>query len=239
MVIQAKPYLREITLDQDAQLDFSRYPFSIPALRNMNVVAPHADVTFFVGENGAGKSTLLEAIAVAMGLPAEGGTSNVSRQQQEVSALGDHLKLVKSFRRPRMAYFLRAESLFNVFTYLDSLGPGSRPSLHLRSHGEAFMDVMLDFKPGGFYLLDEPEAALSPTRQLAALSAIHQLVQQDCQFIIATHSPILLSYPRAKILQFDGEGISEVAYEDTEHVAVTRDFLNHYQRRLERLLADD
>lgn len=239
MVIQAKPYLREITLDQHAQLDFSRYPFSIPAVRNMNVIAPHADVTFFVGENGAGKSTLLEAIAVAMGLPAEGGTSNVSRQQQEVSALGKHLKLVKSFRRPSMSYFLRAESLFNVFTYLDSLGPGSRPSLHLRSHGEAFMDVMLDFKPGGFYLLDEPEAALSPTRQLAAMSAIHQLVQQDCQFIIATHSPILLSYPGARILQFDGEGISEVDYEDTEHFAVTRDFLNHYQRRLQQLLQDD
>jgi predicted ATPase len=241
MVMQAKPYLREVMLNPGAQPDLARYPFSIPAVRNMNVIAPHADVTFFVGENGAGKSTILEAIAVAMGLPAEGGTRNVSRKQQEVSPLADSLKLIKSFRQPRSSYFLRAESLFNVFTYLDNLGPSprSRPSLHLRSHGEAFMDVMLDFGPGGFYLLDEPEAALSPTRQLAALSAIHQLVQQDCQFIIATHSPILLSYPRARILQFDGEGISEVRYEDTEHYAVTRDFLNHHERRLEQLLADD
>lgn len=101
------------------------------------------------------------------------------------------------------------------------------------------MDVMLDFGPRGLYLLDEPEAALSPSRQLAALSAIHQLVQQECQFIIATHSPILLSYPNAKILQFDGTGITEVAYEDTEHYAVTRDFLNHYERRLEQLLSDE
>ena len=101
------------------------------------------------------------------------------------------------------------------------------------------MEVMLGFQRGGLYLLDEPEAALSPNRQLAALSAIDQLVKQDCQFIIATHSPILLSYPNAKILQFDGSGISEVAYEDTEHYAVTRDFLNHYERRLQQLLADE
>lgn len=241
MVIQAKPYLREVMLAPEAQPDSQRYPFTIPAVRNMSVIAPHADVTFFVGENGAGKSTVLEAIAVAMGLPAEGGTRNVSRKQQEVSPLADNLKLIKSFRQPRSSYFLRAESLFNVFTYLDSLPAGRqpKPSLHLRSHGEAFMDVMLDFGPGGFYLLDEPEAALSPTRQLAALSAIHQLVQQDCQFIIATHSPILLSYPHAKILAFDDEGISEVSFEDTEHYAVTRDFLNHYERRLAQLFAED
>ena len=238
MLIQAKPYLREISLDPDAQIDLKHYPFSIPAVGNMNVITPHPDVTFFVGENGAGKSTMLEAIAVAMGLPAEGGTRNVSRPQQETSTLVDSLKLIKSFKRPAWSYFLRAESLFNVFTYLDDIH-SPRPSLHERSHGEAFMDVMLDFRAGGLYLLDEPEAALSPTRQLAALSAIDQLVRQDCQFIIATHSPILLSYPRAKILLFDGSGISEVAYEDTEHYAVTRDFLNHYERRLQQLLAED
>jgi predicted ATPase len=143
---------------------------------------------------------------------------------------------VKSFRQPRSSYFLRAESLFNVFTYLDELGPSTAPSKHLRSHGEAFMDVMLEFGKDGFYLLDEPEAALSPNRQLAALSAIDQLVRDGCQFIIATHSPILLSYPNARILLFDDRGITEIAYEDTEHYAVTRDFLNHYERRLDQLL---
>jgi len=238
MALTAKPYLREISIRDDADIDLNAYPFTIPAVRDMGVIAPHADVTFFVGENGAGKSTILEAIAVALGLPSEGGSRNVNRAQQDVSPLHAHLKLVKGFRKPADAYFLRAESLFNVFTYLEEVGsPG--PRLHLRSHGEAFMDVMLAFKRGGLYLLDEPEAALSPNRQLAALSAIDQLVKQDCQFIIATHSPILLSYPGAKILQFDGSGISEVAYEDTEHFAVTRDFLNHYQRRLQQLLADD
>jgi len=238
MELQAKPYLREISIAADAQFDEDHYPFSIPAVREMGTMMLHADVTFFVGENGAGKSTILEAIAVGMGLPSEGGTRNVYRDQQASSPLHEHLKLVKGFRTPRSAYFLRAESLFNVFTYIDQL-PGSPPSRHLRSHGEAFMDVMLEFHPGGLYLLDEPEAALSPSRQMAALAAIHQLVQQECQFIIATHSPILLSYPNAKILRFDAGGITEVAYEDTEHFAITRDFLNHYQNRLERLLADD
>lgn len=237
-MLQAKPYLREISLHPQATPDFDRYPFSIPAVRGMGTLRPHPDVTFLVGENGAGKSTLLEAIAVGLGLPPEGGVRHVSRAQQKVSPLVDSLKLVRGFRQPRSMYFLRAESLFNVFTYLDEVDP-NRPSLHERSHGESFMDVMLDFGPGGLYLLDEPEAALSPTRQLAALSAIHQLVQDEGQFIIATHSPILLSYPNATILQLDGDGISEVRYEDTEHFAITRDFLNHYPGRLAQLLADD
>jgi predicted ATPase len=236
--LTAKPYLRSVQIDPQANLDLDRYPFTIPAVRELGVLEPHPDVTFFVGENGAGKSTVLEAIAVALGLPAEGGTKNVHRQQQEVSPLQHVLKVVKGWRWPRDSYFLRAESLFNVFTYLDELPPGGGPSLHLRSHGEAFMDVMLGFRGDGLYLLDEPEAALSPNRQLAALAVIDRLVKQGAQFIIATHSPILLAYPRAKILSFDGTGIAEISYEDTEHYAVTRDFLNHYPRRLEQLLDD-
>jgi predicted ATPase len=237
--LTAKPYLRSIAIDPAAELDLDTYPFSIPAVRELGVLEPHPDVTFFVGENGAGKSTVLEAIAVALGMPAEGGTRNVHRQQQAVSPLHQVLKVVKGWHRPRHSYFLRAESLFNAFTYLDELGPGGGPSLHLRSHGEAFMDVMQGFIGDGLYLLDEPEAALSPNRQLAALAVIDDLVKGGAQFIIATHSPILLAYPRAKILSFDATGISEVAYEDTEHYAVTRDFLNHYPRRLQQLLEDD
>jgi predicted ATPase len=239
MSIAAKPYLRSVTIDPDVQVDAEAYPFSIPAVRELGVLEPHPDVTFFVGENGAGKSTVLEAIAVALGMPAEGGTRNVLREQQAVSPLHGCLKLVKGFKRPRFSYFLRAESLFNVFTYLDSLPGNPQPSLHLRSHGEAFMEVLQGFSPDGLYLLDEPEAALSPNRQLAALAVIDSLVKRGAQFIIATHSPILLAYPNAKILSFHGEGISEISYEDTEHYAVTRDFLNHYPRRLQQLLEDE
>lgn len=236
--LTAKPYLRSVHIDPRAELDPKRYPFNIPAVRDMGLLLPHPDVTFFVGENGAGKSTVLEAIAVALGLPAEGGTRNVHRTQQETSPLHGVLRLAKGWKRPGSSYFLRAESLFNVFTYLDEIGSPS-PSMHLRSHGEAFMDTMLAFRGDGLYLLDEPEAALSPTRQLAALALIDRLVKEGAQFIIATHSPILLAYPNAKICLFDGTGISETAYEDTEHYAVTRDFLNHYPRRLEQLLGQE
>lgn len=237
--LTAKPYLRSVHIDPRAELDLQRYPFNIPAVRDMGVLLPHPDVTFFVGENGAGKSTVLEAIAVALGLPAEGGTRNVHRTQQATSPLHGVLRLAKGWKRPGSSYFLRAESLFNVFTYLDELGPGGGPSMHLRSHGEAFMDTMLGFRGDGLYLLDEPEAALSPTRQLAALALIDRLVKEGAQFIIATHSPILLAYPNAKICLFDGTGVSETAYEDTEHYAVTRDFLNHYPRRLQQLLGEE
>jgi predicted ATPase len=239
MSFAAKPYLRSVSIDPAVEIDAGAYPFSIPAVRELGVLEPHPDLTFFVGENGAGKSTVLEAIAVALGLPAEGGTRNVYREQQAVSPLHRCLRIVKGFRHPRFSYFLRAESLFNVFTYLDSLPPGGPPSLHLHSHGEAFMRVLRSFGGDGLYLLDEPEAALSPNRQLAALAVIDKLVKQGAQFIIATHSPILLAYPRAKILLFDETGISHVDYEDTEHYAITRDFLNHYPRRLQQLLEDE
>jgi predicted ATPase len=239
MPLTAKPYLRSITLDPRAEIDLEHYPFNIPAVRALGVIEPHPDVTFFVGENGAGKSTVLEAIAVALGMPSEGGSRNVHRPQQDVSALHRVLRLTKGWRWPRNLYFLRAKSLFNVFTYLDELPPGGGPSLHLRSHGEAFMDVLQGFRGDGFYLLDEPEAALSPHRQLAALAVIDGLVKAGAQFIIATHSPILLAYPRAQILSFDATGISAIGYEDTEHYAITRDFLNHYPRRLAQLLDEE
>ena len=244
MTLSTKPYLQEISIRTDADIDFNHYPYSIPAVREIGHLTLHPDVTFFVGENGAGKSTVLEAIAVALGYAPEGGTKNVQLKTTEsVSSLHQVLRLARSFQKPKDGYFLRAESFFNVATYMDDVGYlggyGNR-SLHAQSHGEAFMSLLTDkFRGTGLYLLDEPEAALSPNRQLAALSAIHQLVQNDSQFIIATHSPILLSYPHAKILQFDGSGIAVVAYEDTEHYAITRDFLNNYPRRLEQLFANE
>lgn len=244
MSIATKPYLFNASFRPDIEIDFSAYPYNIPAVRDLERIKFHPSITFFVGENGAGKSTVLEALAVALGYGAEGGNKNVRfKTTESTSDLHAALRLVRDIRFPDDGFFLRAESFFNVATYMDEVGYlrgyGGK-SLHARSHGEAFMALLVDkFRDRGLYLLDEPEAALSPSRQMAALVAIDQLVRGGSQFIIATHSPILLAYPRAKIIQFDGDGVSEVQYEDTDHFAVTRDFLNHYPRRLEQLFADD
>lgn len=242
--MEAKPYLRSVSLKRDLIESFERYPFAIPAVKELDKVELHPDVTFLVGENGSGKSTLIEAIALALGFGAEGGTRNVKlRSANDTSPLHQYLRLVRSYAKPQDHYFLRAESFYNVATYMDDVGYlqgyGDK-SLHSRSHGEAFMATLtIKLRGKGLYLFDEPEAALSPTRQLAALHAIHQLVQEQSQFVIATHSPILLAYPSAKILLLDQTGMSEVKYEDTEHYAVTRDFLNNYRGTLRHLLSDE
>jgi predicted ATPase len=244
MPIAVRPYLQRVSFKPDAALDFDSYPLDIPAVREIESIDFHPDVTFFVGENGSGKSTVLESIAMAMGFGPEGGTKNVRFSTTDsTSRLHTLLRPSRSARKPKDGYFLRAESFFNVASYMDDVGyldSYGGKSLHTQSHGESFMALLVHKLQGnGLYLLDEPEAALSPSRQLAALCAIDRLVKDESQFIIATHSPILLAYPSARILQFDGAGITEVAYEDTEHYTVTRDFLNNYRRRLERLLGDE
>lgn len=241
--MEAKPYLIEVSLRSEEVAGLDDYPFDIPAIRGLGTLRFHPDVTFVIGENGTGKSTLIEAVAVAMGFGREGGTRNVRFETADtVSCLHEHLLLTRSYKKPTDYYFLRAESFYNVSTYMDQVGYlggyGGR-SLHRRSHGEAFL-VMLTtkLKGNGLYLFDEPEAALSPTRQMAALAAIHQLVLNRSQFIIATHSPILLAYPRSKIFELSESGISEVAYEQTEHYSITRQFLNNHHKMIERLILD-
>lgn len=235
----------EISLKEDMITNWEEYPFNIPAIRNLSTLQFHPDVTFLVGENGAGKSTLVESIALAMGFSSEGGTRNFNLTTADtISTLHNYLRTVRSYAKPKDYYFLRAESFYNVATYMDQIsgndaGYGDK-LLHERSHGEAFMAALtMKLRGKGLYIFDEPEAALSPTRQMAAISAIHQLVKNESQFIIATHSPILLSYPNAKILYLDENGISEVSYEDTEHFSITKSFLNNYKSLLRTLLEDD
>jgi predicted ATPase len=241
---QAKPYLRELCLDREQIAKPDAYPFDVPAVRALDGLTFHPDVTFLVGENGSGKSTLLEAIALAMGFGPEGGTRNMLfKTADTVSALHDHLRIRQSLRKPRDYFFLRAESFYNVATYADQvgyLGGYGGKSLHKRSHGEAFLAVLNHKLRGqGLYLFDEPEAALSPSRQMTALASIHSLVEDGSQFIIATHSPILLAYPRSKIVLLDASGIRDVSYEETEHYALTRRFLNDYRVMVEELIRSD
>jgi len=249
--LMAEHYVLAVKLRRDKVGSFDEYPFSLPVVRELDALELHPAVTFLVGENGSGKSTLLEAIAIAWGFNAEGGTKNFRfGTRLSHSVLHEYLRLVKGVKRPRDGFFLRAESLFNVASEIEHLdeGPGGPPiinsygyrSLHEQSHGESFFAVMVHrFGGNGFYVLDEPEAALSPTRQLAMLSRIHQLVQRRSQFVIATHSPILMAYPNAWIYQIGESGLTRVSLEQTEHYVVAKRFLNDPHQQLARILADD
>ena len=204
----------------------------------------HPQVTFLVGENGTGKSTLLEAIAVKWGFPAEGGSKNVNIQTHKLETkLADALLLHRGGKHADDGFFLRAESFFNYASEMDREAHDTRyyggKALHAQSHGEVFFNLLMKrFFGGGLYLLDEPEAALSPMRQMAMLTRLKQLNATGSQFIIATHSPILMTYPHAKIIQFTDDEIREVAYQQTEHFFVTQQFLASPERMLRTLLGD-
>jgi len=223
------------------------YPFTLPvvaALRAAGRLDLHPAVTFLVGDNGTGKSTLVEAIAVAAGFNPEGGSTNFRFATRATeSSLGEHLRLVRSVTKPRTGFFLRAESFYNVATEIEQLGSydsyGGR-SLHERSHGESFLDLAAHrFGPRGLYLLDEPEAALSVQGCLALLARVRDLVDAGSQFVVATHSPVLLAFPDARILQIDAAGrIEPVAFDEAQPVEWTRQFLADPQRYLHHLFAD-
>ena len=219
------------------------------ALDNVDYNVWRGKVNVIIGENGAGKSTLIEAIAVAAGFNPEGGTMNFNfATRASESPLHRALKLVRSVYRPRNTFFLRAESFFNVATNIEAMDaePAVAPpvinsygkrSLHEQSHGESFMALLQHrFGPHGLYILDEPEAALSPARQLSLLVRMAELVAQGSQFIIATHSPIVMAYPGALIYELDKAGIERCDYDRLEHVTLTRDFLNDRAQFLDHLL---
>jgi predicted ATPase len=222
------------------------YPWDLSAVAALEAgLALNPRVTYLIGENGSGKSTLLEAIAVAAGMNPEGGSSNFAFSTREShSELGQAMRLVRGVRRPRTDFFLRAESLFTAATYLENLpcnplAPYGGASLHEQSHGEAFLAVMIErFGPDGFYLLDEPEAALSTQNCLTCLRRIHELVLEGSQFIIATHSPIVLAYPDATIYSCQDDGLEAVSYDDADPVRLTQSFLGAREHFLGQLFAD-
>ncbi len=231
-------YVSRFSLKTELIKSAEKYPFNLPALRNLDFIDLHPKVTFFVGENGSGKSTLLEALAVSLGFNPESGTKNFGFSTREShSELHQYLRVAKGIRKPRDGFFLRAESFFNVATEIEhldeepSFGPPIIDSyggqyLHEQSHGESFMALLMNrFNGEGIYILDEPEAALSPTRQLKAIARIHELIDDRSQFIIATHSPLMMAYPDAWIYACTTEGLKRVEYKDTEHYRVTRDFM--------------
>ncbi|MEI8373951.1 MAG: AAA family ATPase [Planctomycetota bacterium] len=221
----------------------SAYVGEIPAVKATQRLKLHPKATFFIGENGTGKSTLLEAIAVADGFNAEGGTRNFNfATRASHSDLYKWIRLGRSMRgkRRKDGFFMRAESFYNVATEIEKLGVSGYGDYHNQSHGEAFLHLITDRLRGdGLYLFDEPEAALSPQRQLVFLAAMHFLIERESQFVIATHSPIIMAYPEATIYEFSSGGIRQVAYRDTEHFRVMHAFLSRTDQMLEELFKDE
>lgn len=242
------PMLAEVRFSTNSTVDAQKYPFCLNVIKNLNTINFPTQVTFFVGENGSGKSTILEAMAFKAGFGLEGGSKNITRITFDdglyngVKDLANCMTL--SWRlKPRDGYFFKSESFFNIATYIEEIGGNASyggTSLHKQSHGESFLAFFKNrLNSGGFFIFDEPEAALSPQRQLSLLSIIHELCKGNkSQFIIATHSPLLLAYPGATIYSCDGDFLISTRYEDTDHYKVTKGFLENPRRYLQYLFED-
>lgn len=247
-----KNYLHAVELT--GELPENSYLNALPvikAFKNMGIIEFLTPVTFLVGENGTGKSTLLEAIAVALGFNPEGGSRNFTFSTNDShSELWRYIDTIKGFA-PRDGYFLRAESLYNLASDIDEMDKLQSfdphiiesyggVSLHKQSHGESFLSLVQNrFFGNGLYIIDEPEAALSPMRLLTLISEIDRLVNNNSQIIIATHSPILMAYPNAEIIELSESGIEKVPFTETEHYKVTKQFLDNPERMLKYLLEEN
>ncbi len=229
--------------------NINQYPYNLDVLKNLNKLVLNEKVTFLVGENGTGKSTLIEAIAIAYGFNPEGGSINFNFSTRfSSSQLYKNIRIRKTLNHPKDGYFLRAESFYNVATNIeemDDIPSGTKKiiesyggkSLHEQSHGESFFSLFLNrFRENGFYILDEPEAALSVERQLTFVSRLHELVENNSQFVIATHSPIILSYPNSTIYEIGQDGLNIVTYEDTEQYKFMKLFINNYPNILKKVM---
>lgn len=243
-------YIREVRISKEIPKNnyLNRLPV-VQSLRELGSLEFHKKVTFIVGENGIGKSTLIEGLAVAMGFNPEGGTVNFNFSTQDShSDLHDYLTVSRGYRKHRDGFFLRAECFYNVASNIDELDgePSFGPklitnyggiSLHKQSHGESFMALVENrFRGNGLYILDEPEAALSPMRLMRLMVCMQQLVKENSQFIISTHSPILMTFPDAEMLEITEDGIRPVDYKDTEHYIVTKRFMDAPEKMVEELL---
>lgn len=233
---------------QSVSVDWERVPAdsylrSIPAISSLETLRFDAPLTFLVGENGTGKSTLIEAIAVSYGFNPEGGTRNYTFSTRDShSELHRALRISRGAKRPAFGYFLRAESFYNVATAEEGYADADHPSrqYHSQSHGEGFLDLAMSImRPGGLYIFDEPEAALSPQRQLSLLLRMHQCAKDGAQYIVASHSPILLGTPGAALYSFDGEEIQSVEYEQTDSYRIMKLFMENRDRLLHSMLEED
>ena len=238
---QQDMFIRSFSIDWD-KLEDGSYVKEIPALNSLREFQFRKRITFFVGENGSGKSTLLEALAIAKGLNPEGGTRNYNfSTYDDYSTLKSAITFQSGMLKPKWSYFLRAESFYNVASeaarnYNDD---GCMTDFHARSHGESFLEFILENDEKGLYFMDEPEAALSPQRQLTLLLHLVKMAEKGSQFIIVTHSPILLGTPDADIVSFDEGELHRISYEETESYQVTKLFLENREVMLRQLLQEE
>ncbi|MYL59547.1 AAA family ATPase [Virgibacillus halodenitrificans] len=245
---QASQYIRRVSLKKEQIVSYTKFPLHLPVIRYFQDLQLHPNVTYIIGENGMGKSTLLEGIAISYGFNPEGGTLNFQFSSYDShSNLDQYLRLAKGAQRAKDHFFFRAETFYNVATNIEEmdripLGGGKiidgfgGKSLHEQSHGESFFAAFMErFRGNGLYILDEPEAALSPLRQMSMLARMHELVQQGSQFIISTHSPILMAYPNSKITQLTQEGMQETRLEETSHYTIMKQFFEDKDRLLYHL----